>query len=484
MQKILNKISPKFRSKIFKNSFWGVAGSLTQNILLSLFYVLIARHYSVEDFSEYLIANSLYQMIVAFSAMGLGHWFIREIVNIENKSELAAKFLKMQTYFGLFFLIVNIILALVLYENPTVQKLSILFAINIIFDNIIYSIKNINIAQFAQKKTVTVLSIEAFAKFGIACILFIYPFNIVILTILLVITRFITLNLFLKIGSADGINLMGFWKVKLPLDFIKNILSKYWPFAIIGSAYVVYWKSATLIISKMLPLSAVAHYENSFKIFSLAQLIPVVLSSTLLPKFVEYSKNQDTEGLKSLYHKVFLFCTIYGLGAFTFTYSFADEILPLIFGEKYADSAIFTKEMFLTMLVFPTSLVQANILIALKLEKLDMWFNINSILINTTLCLVGLSFWSSLSVVNYSIFISFAVFHLSQDIVLLKNKLTSLSHILLFIIGTASIVLTYIFLSKIISPYLLFIGLWFIVAAIVMLFLYQKKWDLSLKVKE
>ena len=463
MTNVISNLQEKLKSKILQNSFWGIAGSLFQNILLSLFYVLIARHYSVEDFSEYLIANSLYQMIVAFSAMGLGHWFIREIVNVENKSELAAKFLKMQAYFGLFFLLINIILALVLYENPTVQKLSILFAVNIIFDNIIYSIKNINIAQFAQKKTVTVLSIEAFAKFGIACILFIYPFNIIILTILLVITRFITLNLFLKIGSADGIDLTGFWKVELSFDFIKNILTKYWPFAIIGSAYVVYWKSATLIISKMLPLSAVAHYENSFKIFSLAQLVPVVLSSTLLPKFVEYAKNGDTKGLKELYQKVFLFCTLYGLGAFTFTYSFADEILPWIFGEKYAATAPFAKEMFLTMVVFPTALVQASILIALKLEKLDMWFNINSIIINTVLCLIGLSIWSSLSVINYSIFISFVIFHFSQDIVLLKNKLTSIKHILSFFAITSSIVLIYMSMSKFISPYILFGSLWLLI---------------------
>ncbi|WP_423997254.1 oligosaccharide flippase family protein [Maribacter sp. IgM3_T14_3] len=481
MQKLKIKWLPNIKSKILKNSLWGVMGSLTQNILLSLFYVLVARYYSVEDFSEYLIANSLYQMILAFSAMGLGHWFIREIVNVDDKSELASKFLKMQAYFGFFFLIINIILALVLYENPTVQKLSILFAINIIFDNIIYSIKNINIAQFAQKKTVKVLFIEAFAKFGIACMLFIYPFNIVVLTILLVVTRFITLNLFLKIGSADGINLNGFWKADVPISFVKNILYKYWPFAVIGSAYVVYWKSATLIISKMLPLSSVAYYENSFKIFSLAQLIPVVISSTLLPKFVELSKNKDYEGIKALYQKMFILFTLYGLGAYTFTYSFADEILPLIFGKKYDTSAIYTKEMFLTMLVFPTSLLQANILITLKLEKLDMWFNVNSIIINTVLCLIGLSIWSSLSVVNYSIFISFVIFHFSQDVVLLKNKLTSIKHVLLFFVIISSIVVGYISISQFISPYVLFASLWVPVGVLGVFMFYKKHSIFSLK---
>ena len=311
MLKIIKNLKERLKSKVLQNSFWGLVGSLTQNIFLSLFYVLIARHYAVEEFSKYLIANSLYQMIVAFSAMGLGHWFIREIVNVEHKSELAVKFLKMQSYFGLFFLVCSIILSFVLYENFTVQKLSVLFAINIVFDNIIYSIKNVNIAQFAQKKTVAVLSIEAFSKFGVACLLFIYPFNIIVLTSLLVLIRFITLSLFLKIGSADGINLSGFWRAPLSLNFIVNILSKYWPFAIIGSAYVIYWKSATLIISKLLPLSAVAHYEISFKVFSLAQLVPMVLSTTLLPKFVGYYKSKNIKDLKILYNKILHLSRVY-----------------------------------------------------------------------------------------------------------------------------------------------------------------------------
>lgn len=460
MSSISNKFLGKFSSKIFKNSFWGLLGNLVGNIFLSLFYVLIARHYSVEDFGQYVIANSLYQMIVAFSAMGLGHWFIREVVTVENKNDLVAKFLKMQTYFGVFFFIVSLILSLLLYTDSTVRILSLLFAFNIILDNIIYSIKNVNIAEFAQKKTVTVMSIEAFSKFTIACLLFLYPFSIIILALLLVIIRFVTLNLFLKIGAAEGIKFVGFWKAEVPWSYVKNILLKYWPFAVIGSTFVIYWRSATLIISKMLPLEDVAHYENSFKIFSLAQMVPVVVTATILPKLVELYKENDMSLLKKTYSNIFLLCGIYGLGAFTFTYSFADILVPWIFGEKYALSAVYTKEMFFTMLIFPTSLLQANMLIAMKLEKLDMWFNINSVIINTLICIIGLTLVKSLSIVNYGILCSFVVFHLSQDIVLLKRKIISLEHILGFIIISLILVLGYMYLSTSINNYVLFPLFW------------------------
>ncbi len=473
MSKILKKLQPKLKSKVLKNSAWGLAGTVFKNVFLSLFYVIIARHYSVDDFAKYVISSSLYQMIVAFSAMGLGHWFIREVVKHEDKNKLAAKFLKMQSIFGIFFFVVNIILVFVLYEDNTVRILSLLFAANIIFDNIIYSIKNINIAQFSQKKTVVVLSIEALSKFAIACLLFVTPFSIIYLGVFLVVTRFVTLNLFLRIGAAEGMNLLGFWKEELSFGYIKNILSKFWPFAIIGSAYVIYWKSALLIISKMLPLTDVAHYENSFKIFSLAQLVPVVISSTMLPKFVELYKEKDKTQLQDAYNKIFKLLLLYGVAAFTFIYSFADELLPWIFGEKYIESAIYTKQMFFTMLVFPTSLLQANMLIAMKLEKMDMWFNINSVIINSLICLIGLYFMPSLSVVNYAILISFIVFHLSQDYALLRKKFVTLKHVLQFIGITLAMALSYIWISQIVVDFILFPIFWIVVLCI--FFMIMKK---------
>ncbi|CAM4196526.1 oligosaccharide flippase family protein [Zobellia nedashkovskayae] len=475
----ITKLKSKLESKVLKNSFWGLAGSLFQNVFLSLFYVLIARHYSVDDFAKYIIANSLYQMIVAFSSMGLGHWFIREVINHSDKNKLAAKFLKMQAYFGIFFFSVNLILAFFLYTDSTVRILSLLFAANIIFDNIIYSIKNVNIAQFSQKKTVLVLSIEAFSKFVIACLLFVYPFSIIYLAILLVITRFITLNLFLRIGAAEGFTLTGFWREEIPFSYIKGILSKYWPFAVIGSAYVIYWKIDTLIISKILPLEDVAHYENSFKIFSLAQLVPVVLSSTMLPKLVELHQKPDKTELQAVYKKIFRILMLYGLGAFTFTYSFADELVPWIFGEKYAESAQYTKEMFFTILVFPTSLLQANMLIAMKLEKLDMWFNINSVLINSAICLIGLYFIKSLSIVNYAIFISFIIFHISQDVVLLKNKIVGLPHIVGYLLITLITVCLYMFLQTKINDVILFPLFWIVIGLLVMVIFFKTKHNLK-----
>jgi len=413
-------------------------------------------------------------MVAAISTMGLGQWFIREVVNADDKNVLVARFLKMQTFFGFFFFAINLIIVLLIYDDFTMRLLSFLFAFNVVFDNIIYSIKNINIAQFAQKKTVAVLSIEAIAKFALACLVYVLPISIVTLAILLVVLRLVSLNLFLRIGAPDGIRLMGFWKVKLSLNNIFTIIKEYWPFAVIGSAYIIYWKIATLIISKKLPIEAVADFENSFKIFSLAQLVPVVVASTALPRMVSLFKEEKMDELRKLYKNLFWFFCIYGIGAYTFMHSFSFQIVPFLFGEKYAETAIYTQQIFLTILIMPTTFLQAQLLITMKLEKLDMWFNIKRLIINVIICLVGLYYVKSLSVVNYSIFVSFIILHISQDITLINRKLLSVVEIVKFFGVVVFLIASYFWLSKHLNPVVLFCSFWLVVGS-VYYFLFGKK---------
>ena len=86
-----------------QNSIWGLASNILQNILLSVFFLIIARNFDVKDFGNYLIANSLYQVISSFSALGLGQWFIRQLSDEDDISHFLNKFLKIQLFAGLFF---------------------------------------------------------------------------------------------------------------------------------------------------------------------------------------------------------------------------------------------------------------------------------------------------------------------------------------------------------------------------------------------
>ena len=458
LKKLSNNIGAKLKTNLVKNSFWGIFSNIFQNILFSVFFIIVARQYTTEDFAHYIIANTLYATVVGFASLGLGNWFIRELINTDDKNSLIDKFFKIQLYVGIIFYVVNIIMAFALYDNQMIRNLSLIIGINVIFDNVIYVIKFINVAHYEQKKTFVILTVEAVLKFLIACVLFFYPINILYLSFFLIALRLITLNLFIKFGSSGLINLRHILTVKVKMAELKTIIGKNWAFAIIASISVVYWRVGSIIVSKVIPLG-VTDYEISFKFFSLAEILPVIVSSSLYPLLLNAYKKSAAD-MSQVYKRAFIAYALFGLLAFTFMYSFSDLLVPLLFGEKYAATAIYCKEMFLTILVFPTALLQANVMITLKLEKLDMIGNVGSLVINLLLCFILFRFYHTLSVVNYAIFFSFLAFHIMQDVVLVKRKMTSIGHVLSFYVASAAIVAGYYYLSEIMNPFWLFFTFW------------------------
>ncbi|MCS3796115.1 oligosaccharide flippase family protein [Niastella sp. OAS944] len=459
-----SKLLSLFRSRLIKNSFWGIAANGLQSVLLSLFFVIVARKYTTGEFAFFLIANTIYQFLAAFSTLGLGQWFTRELVDVEDKQELVSRFLKIQLYSGCFFYICNVGVAFLLYKEPLLQSLIVLLGINIVFDNFIYGIKCLNIAEFNQNKTFKILIIDSVLKFAIGCLLFLFPFSIMTLSVLLIIVRFITLNFFLSVGSSKTVSLRSLWNYKLAWSEVKKIVFANWPFIIIGSVSIAYWRISNIIISKTLPLADVAHFEISFRVFSIAQILPLIVSMSVFPGLVQQFKTGILHDFRNYYSKVFNYYLLFGLFSYTFIYSFADTLIPWAFGSAYNITGVYTKEMFLTILIFPTALLQANVLVAMNMERADMWFNVVSLVLNIIFCFTGFLFAKNLTTVNLAIFFSFLVFHICQDVLLVRKGMITIGHVLKFYVLTGLLVGAYILLSYKLPPVALFTGFWLLVA--------------------
>jgi hypothetical protein len=86
---------------------------------------------------------------------------------------------------------------------------------------------------------------------------------------------------------------------------------------------------------------------------------------------------------------------------------------------------------------------------------------------------VGLLYVKELQVVNYAVFISFIVFHLLQDVFLIRKNMIMVKHAILFYLVVALTVVSCLYGSAYVHPYLLFAfffllvvscGLYFILA--------------------
>jgi O-antigen/teichoic acid export membrane protein len=449
-----------FKSRLIKNSFWGIAANGLQSVLLSLFFVIVARKYTTNEFAFFLIANTIYQFLAAFSTLGLGQWFTRELVDIPDKKELVSRFVKIQLYSGCFFYVCSIAVAYLLYQNHVLQTLIVLLGVNIIFDNIIYAIKSLNIAEFNQNKTFIILIIDTILRFACGCLLFLMPFSITTLCLLLIGVRFITLNFFLAFGSSKTVSLRTLFNYPLARNEVRKIVLANWPFIIIGSVSIAYWRISNIIISKTLPLADVANFEISFRVFAIAQVLPLIVSMSVFPALVQHFKTGTIMDFRNYYRKVFNYYLLFGLFTYTFIYSFADALIPWAFGSAYSGTGIFTKQMFLTILIFPTALLQANVLVAMNKERSDMWFNVISLVLNVAFIFTGFLFVKSLTTVNLAIFFSFLIFHICQDVLLVRKGMLALGHVLKFYVMTGLLAGIYVLLSYKFPPVVLFTGYW------------------------
>jgi O-antigen/teichoic acid export membrane protein len=461
------------QSSLVKNSAWGIVSNILQILFICAFFAIVARKYNSGEFARFLVSTSVYQIVAAFSSMGLGQWFIRQYVLEDDKLTFTGKFLKTQIGLGLLFYVVNLVLAFIIYSDVQIRLLCIILGTNIIFDNLINAIRSLNIAENEQRKTAAILVIDGFLKLVSGCLLFIHPFSVVTLSVIMIVARVLTLSLFIKLGSSNNINLRFLWKAKISIDDLKQLIIKNWQFIIIGSISIIYWKMANIIISKTLALSSVADYEIAFRIFSVLLILPIVASSTIYPQFIKHFNKGNHAALTRLYRMVFFIYTLFAILSYTFVYSFSGWILPLAFGKGYPGSVLCTQQMFLTFLILPTVLLQANLIVAIGSEKMDMWFNIISLIINVIGCFVGLYFVRELSVINYSVFFSFLVFHILQDVLLIRKKITTVMHCIAFYIALLLLIVIYHHFSVGTNPVTLFIlfsiGLFLIAAFILIL---------------
>lgn len=479
---IINFKSKISRSNLLKNSFWGVSSNLAQNILFSLFFIILARSYSRIDFADYIIANSLYGMAVSFSSLGLGQWFIREVISTPDRKDFMSQYFKLQFFVGIIFYLLHILLAHALYKDQLIRNLSLLLGINIVFDNIIYVLKHVNVADENQRKTFIILTIEAVLKLLVGCVLLFTPIAISYLCLLLIFLRLVTLNIFMHYGSSGLLSFNSIFSVQIKWSPIIQIVRSNWPFIIIGSLSVIYWRIGNVFVSKFLELDRVADYEVSFKLFSIAEILPFIISTSIFPYLVK-AFQKGPIAIKLFYTHVFYLYSLYGLLSYTFIISYSDFILPQLFGPSYQDTATYCNQMFLAILIFPTALLQANILVSMKLEKIDMWLNLISLLLHVLITLFGLYYFNSLSVVSYSIFFSFIIFHFLQDIILIRKNIITWGHALFFYVSSVVVVGVFYFISLFVNIYILYPIFWSILLFFIGLFIFYLNRTKNLKFK-
>ena len=104
--------------------------------------------------------------------------------------------------------------------------------------------------------------------------------------------------------------------------------------------------------------------------------------------------------------------------------------------------------MFVTIVFFPSVFLQANVIITIQKEKLDMICNLMSLAINVIFSVVGLMYFRNMTTINLALLFSILIFHFIQDLILIKSKLTNSKNVTLYYISCFTFILLYFFISN------------------------------------
>lgn len=419
-------------NKVFQNSIWGIVSSLFQNIVFSIFFIVLARKLDSSVLSSYIISNTFYGLMLSFSSLGMGQWFVRKMVNDSKNIKHINLFISVQLFSGFIFYILQNIIVFNLYEEKIIHQISFILGFNIILDNILYVTKTVNVINNDQRKTFIITSSEALMKLIFAYFIWLYGTSVLIIVFTLVLLRLISVVFFIQYGLPQDIVI----RVRSIIfsftfsELFKTVHSNKY-FIFIGSISVLFWSFGNIVVSKLIGLSYVPHFEISYKLFTMAELVPLVFSASIFPVLTQKYKS-DYSGLVLYFRKIFWIYAAYGFLSFMFILFFSDFFIPRLFGVGYIDTSKYSVQLFFTMLLFPTSLHQANLLIAMGYERRDMWYNLFMLISHIIVSLTLLFFFKDLSCLNLSIFLSFLLFHLSQDYFLLKKRILTKYDVLYF----------------------------------------------------
>lgn len=412
---------PRPQAILLRESSWGLISTAVQVLAMTAFFVLVAHHYSKLDLAKFMVANTVYQLMASISTLGLSSWFIREREQ-DTSGNAPAAFLRVQLVSGSVFFLLTAATGC-FYADSTIRELLLLLGVTILADSFLYSVKSLAISQDRQQNVVRLQLLDAGARLLAVGGAIVLHASIVTMVTGLVGLRLVVAAGYATSGRAQDFAIGRLFSNGIPWRQMGVIVGRNWYFVVLGSVSLLYWRTSNFLVFNFLSLHDVANYEVAFRVFSIAQMLPIVVAGSLLPRLVMLLSQGQEARAKRLMAFSCRLGFVYGLLVWSIIQSFGGYLIPFVFGAQYQDAQPAAAHMAFTLLLFPTGILQASLLTALKLERKDMWFNVISLAACIVFAVGGLFFVArALWVVNLAIFASFLLFHLCQDVLLVRRQ--------------------------------------------------------------
>ena len=367
---------------IVKNIFIVNAFTFLQKLLLFVFSIIVGRHFGNEIYGMYSIANTYSQFMIVVIAFGSDFYLTRTISRDPNSAQIYfwnILFIRLIIYFILL-VIYFLFFDYLPYESDLLKLLS-LFVVYSIIKSINQQILSVyqGVERFDWHSLTTGAS-STLLLLG-AAIIVLLDLSIFFIGYLYVFAQAIILIVNLFILYFNKIITFNIFSI-ISLKKLNEILIASLPFMLSGVISMVYHRIDIVMLSIMRTNSEIGDYTISYNLYEAFLFLPAAAGTVFFPRLIKYFKNNQPELVKKETSLLIYYLLILMLPIAIFTVFFSNNIIYLIYGERFIAGSLSLKILIWGLIIHLFNNILGRVLYGLNQEKYFVKISIYSMLIN------------------------------------------------------------------------------------------------------
>lgn len=333
-------------SRIVGNSTWLLSSRLVVAAIQWFTTLLIIRNLSVDDFGTFSLIFGILGMLSIITDMGLGRVALTLLMaDADDSARRAGAYVVLRSALGLVgYAVALVVVAIGGYGRVTFTATAI-GALCVILDTV--GNAHTIIFQARERMRTPAISSAIAASAQMAVVLALIQTNASLIPFMIPAVIASAVDCSIRVMGARRLQPI---RYTIDLRLSWRLLREAVPISVGNAMATLYYRVDVVMLSQLSTLAAVATYSVAFKFVDLVSIIPMSITTAALPVLVRHLPG-DVEGFQRVALQICrLMAALSGLVAVGFSL-LADEVVPLLYGQQYADAAAPAKVVVLSQAV-------------------------------------------------------------------------------------------------------------------------------------
>jgi O-antigen/teichoic acid export membrane protein len=400
--KLFNSITKMTETKkiVSVNVSWLLAQNAIKLIFGLTASLYLAKYLGPEDFGIYSFVISVLSILLLFTNLGIDPILIRELVNkkINSVTLMGSSFALTLSGGVLGFLLMGLLGYYYGFNSKT--------GIVIFFMSPILLLKSLNIInsyfQSLKENKYPALSNIISIIIGSFLILIFIKLNFELEYFALIYSFECMLLIASLIYFYTTKNELQKWEVSKQTSL--NILKESWPLIIAGAASIINTRIDQVYIGSMLSSSILGNYSAAAKVSEFWLILPTVLSTVFYPILIDL-RAANFNKYKRFLFLLIISCFTFGIIFSTIMTYFSQDIILMLFGEKYDLAAEYLSLYIWSTLPYFTLFILSSVIYLENLIKKNLVISAVSILGNIILNYFFIQFFGAVGAIYATLII-------------------------------------------------------------------------------